>query len=371
MDADIQDSVVLITSSDPNNRQFGTGFAIYHHGQFTYLLTCSHVVRDVGGNNQVQVGNYQAEVIACALEGGTGDLAVLRVEGLLNIPLLKLEISGKSGNPFIAVGFQSFDKNFLLRPIRGKLGEQTNLVIRGSTDRINTWDLKIIDEYHLQPGYSGSPVLEERNNSVLGIVSHQIGQGKRGVALSIETLPKIWQEMPEGLLEPNEDEQKLSSSQISELLNACSAGLITLESFYDFIKNYPKILLTEDPQTAKAIENILTHAHFFPEIIDEYYFTPSSFNNFLNCAQSLFSDYQSIGTPNVSVFELQDFEQTIEVFRKVVTLIEGLSSPPFSTTFVTSCYDSLYAITQWSNQGKLGREILEEKSFQDSFVCKS
>jgi hypothetical protein len=49
----VSDSVVLITSADVKNSRFGTGFIFRHQEDWTYLITCAHVVQDVGGNEQV------------------------------------------------------------------------------------------------------------------------------------------------------------------------------------------------------------------------------------------------------------------------------------------------------------------------------
>ncbi|MFQ5612695.1 MAG: trypsin-like peptidase domain-containing protein [Anaerolineae bacterium] len=201
MNLDVAQSVALITSKDPDIHRFGTGFVVHRQGQVVYLLTCAHVVNDVGGPQQVKVGDDPATVIACGGEDAPDDLAVLQVEGRSEIPSLPLGVSGETDRPFVAVGFQLFGKSYLLRPIRGRLGEHVGLESRGGTERIPAWDLKIEDDYHLQPGYSGSPVVDETTGTVLGMVSHRQGEGRRGLALSIEAVSKVWPDMPPGLVE--------------------------------------------------------------------------------------------------------------------------------------------------------------------------
>jgi tetratricopeptide (TPR) repeat protein len=220
----LQDSVVLITSGDVENRRFGTGFVIYKDNttNTTYLLTCAHVVRDVGGAHQVVVKDYPAKVIACGSEEGPDDLAILQIEKLLNVPSLKLHSSGQKGDLFITIGFQSFDKQFLVRTIRGNLGEQVGLEIRGRKNRVRAWDLRILDDHNLQPGYSGSPVIDETSSSVLGVVSHRQGEGEKGIAISVEVLRKIWEEMPPRLrfLDENANQEALSRVAQDVLDNA-------------------------------------------------------------------------------------------------------------------------------------------------------
>jgi S1-C subfamily serine protease len=202
MSAEVWDAIVLITSRDADrSRNFGTGFAIAKDGKFVYLLTCAHVIRDVGGREQVVANGIPARVVAVGDEIGF-DLAVLRVEGLWDKPYLKLCASGKTEKPLIIAGFYQFDPKTppALRTIRGSLGDQIQSSSRDSSDRANAWDLKIEGDYYLQPGYSGSPVIDKENGGVMGVVTHQIGKGEKGLAISIEALVKIWQEMPVGLV---------------------------------------------------------------------------------------------------------------------------------------------------------------------------
>jgi Trypsin-like peptidase domain len=192
---DSSDAIVLITSRDRNRRDFGTGFVIDREGDNTYVLTCAHVVRDVGGKEQVVAGGIPAIAIASGEEIGF-DLALLQVQGLENQPCLGLRLHAETNQKFKVAGFYQFDPKSppALRMIRGTLGEAIQLASRDGSDRINGWDLKIEGDYYLQPGYSGSPVIDITNGCVLGIVTHQIGKGEKGLAISIEALAKIWLE---------------------------------------------------------------------------------------------------------------------------------------------------------------------------------
>jgi hypothetical protein len=182
-------SVVLITSKESNNSHFGTGFVIRKVSGTAYILTCSHVVRDVGGKEKVIIEKLDAEVFVSG-EGYGIDLAVLRVDGLVN----KLEInenrSDERENRFITAGFQRYGGGYLIRSLEGTLsvaGYQSSI----NSSNIRGWDLRIQSDYSLQPGFSGSPVIEEVSGRVLGIVSHREGE-RRGFAISIRELDKIW-----------------------------------------------------------------------------------------------------------------------------------------------------------------------------------
>ncbi|NEO74423.1 trypsin-like peptidase domain-containing protein [Moorena sp. SIO3H5] len=198
MSLNFSDSVILITSSDSSrNRNFGTGFVIHRDTNHTYLLTCAHVVNDVGGAETIRANGLPATVIASGDDKGF-DLAVLTVEGLWDKPLLNLCASGQKDKPFIIYGFYEFAQkdNPALRKIQGQLGNQIQLASKNGSDRIKAWDLIIKDKYYLQPGYSGSPVIDQETNSVLGVVSYRIGKGEEGLAISIEALKQIWEDIP-------------------------------------------------------------------------------------------------------------------------------------------------------------------------------
>ncbi len=148
---ELSNSVFLITSKQ-DNRSFGTGFIIYQNTH-TYLLTCAHVVRDVGGESHVIVDSYPAEVVAMGCHDGPNDLAVLKVKDIPRRPPLNLKPSGKTGCPFLLQGFQSLNINkkpYLTRPIKGCLGEKVELADRGQSIRVKAWDLIIDSDYKLQ-----------------------------------------------------------------------------------------------------------------------------------------------------------------------------------------------------------------------------
>ncbi|AOX01153.1 hypothetical protein BJP34_18415 [Moorena producens PAL-8-15-08-1] len=188
---ELQESVVLITSCDPKITGFGTGFVIRQVSGTAFLLTCAHVVKEVGGPENVKADGIPGTVIASGEDHGL-DLAVLRVDGLWNKPELhRQEGFGEKGNSFLTAGFQLFAKDHLIRPLHGTLGEQVGWS-KQSGERIQSWDLHIVDDYGLQRGYSGSPVVDEASGELLGVVSHRQGDGKTGLAISIGALDGIW-----------------------------------------------------------------------------------------------------------------------------------------------------------------------------------
>ncbi len=235
MSSSFQDSVILITSRDPDLQQkrvFGTAFIIHLTNEATYLLTCAHVVRDVGGAEKVLANGITAKVVASGESEGF-DLAVLRVEELWNLPVLPLSPLCDEGKSFEIAGFYPFDPKgtLLLRRIQGYIGKQSFIPSTDGSDRIKAWDLRIEDEHILQAGYSGSPVVERASGAVLAIVSHQVSKGEKGLAIAIEGIKKIWAEMPFDLFQAN-------MSQIPKLASHTEL----LEVFISYSKKDKKLL---------------------------------------------------------------------------------------------------------------------------------
>lgn len=205
MNEKFSESVFLITSSDSEldaKKKFGTGFVIHQHEQTTYFLTCAHVVEAVGGLEKVKVSGHRAKVIEPLGEKLGCDLAVLAVEGeLTHIAPFKLGVIADKGNLFEAAGFYQDGTNTRkLAEISGKLGG-TQIIEDKEGNRTPAWDLEISDdsEHELKAGYSGSPAVDKTSGYVFGVVAQLISQGK-GLAISIEALKKVWQEMPESLI---------------------------------------------------------------------------------------------------------------------------------------------------------------------------
>lgn len=106
---ELQDPVVLITSRDPENQNFGTGFVMYRRHDSLYVLTCAHVVEFVGGASQVQIQDVPAELVESGAAQGPDDLAVLRVAGILREAApLTLDDAADVGQRVLIKGFYKF-----------------------------------------------------------------------------------------------------------------------------------------------------------------------------------------------------------------------------------------------------------------------
>lgn len=203
MDADFAQSIVLITSQDLDNRNFGTGFVVHRHEQETVIVTCAHVINKVGGCEQVSIYGHTAKQIASG-EAHNIDVAIVSVPGLSDRSPLSLCITGTTGDAFTTAGFQFFDQGFLLRPLEGTLGAEVGLEFRDQNIRIPAWDLHINEgNFDLQHGYSGSPVINPESACVLGVASHKL-RDKKGLAISVKAIQHIWQDAPSGVFEKRE-----------------------------------------------------------------------------------------------------------------------------------------------------------------------
>jgi hypothetical protein len=199
MNQDITDSIVVITSSNSGIKSIGTGFIIHQDEQITYVLTCDHVVLEVTdrGKAQVEVDSHPVEEV---INGGYRcDLAVLKVKDkLAQLPALKLGTVGQKGREFIISGYFDSAGTPRLEDVNGKLGATG--ITNKDGDRAPTWNLEISEDsnHKLQRGYSGSPVIDKDSGYVLGVVFQD--REAVGLAISIEALKKVWQEMPDNLI---------------------------------------------------------------------------------------------------------------------------------------------------------------------------
>ena len=187
---ELQRSVVLVTDGESNSKRFGTGFVIRQVCGYTYVLTCAHVINSFANPEKIEADGMRAKLLVSGEDNGL-DLAVLKVSGLISKSELKLKAVGKSEHEFLTAGFQLFDNTHLIRPIEGVLGESVGLQSTRLRERIQAWDLHLTDDF-LQPGHSGSPIVDQSTGNVLGVVSYRQGEGKRGIAISIEAVKNIW-----------------------------------------------------------------------------------------------------------------------------------------------------------------------------------
>ena len=196
-------AVVTSTSSTSHEKnQFGSAFLIGRDEKSTYWLTCAHVIDDVGGDEPARVNGHSVELIAPEKEQLTllrngCDLAIVKVEGLLDEKPFELSEAAIEGRKFFIVGYSQEDTSKVRRRISGCLGEPA--VITLGTDNTSAWHLEIDSnpKYTLQAGYSGSPVIDQETGYVIGVVTQVEWEGKKqGLAIAIESLRKVAGDLP-------------------------------------------------------------------------------------------------------------------------------------------------------------------------------
>ncbi|MEO0885220.1 MAG: trypsin-like peptidase domain-containing protein [Cyanobacteria bacterium J06648_10] len=188
-------SVVLITSDADKNDRFGTGFVIRRTGVFTYVITCDHVIQEVG-TDSICINGLPGILVVTGEHLGL-DLAVVKVEGLTDDtdPVFQVSTVDFVSTDFITEGFQIFDsrtKTHMKRVLQGSFAEPFEVTAQAPNHPIRALELRFQDGDNVQPGYSGSPILDGHTEKVIGVMSHRLREGV-GAAISIEELNRIWQ----------------------------------------------------------------------------------------------------------------------------------------------------------------------------------
>ncbi len=162
MTTEFENSVFLISGQSPGKQPFGTGFIVSRDNNFSYVVTCRHVLDKIFDSNdidlkKIDIGGKSPETDFLFIGDGPEDLAVLKVKDLKNtVPFNLCPCSAKEELLVKIIGCHQLDSVHQIKPIHGKLGEAEERVKSGSEKRIKTWILKI-DE--IREGYSGSPVI--------------------------------------------------------------------------------------------------------------------------------------------------------------------------------------------------------------------
>jgi S1-C subfamily serine protease len=239
------EACILITSSNPDNRRFGTGFIVCHLEQKSYIITCAHVISDIGGIDAIEAEGQPARIVAIGTDDGL-DLAVIETDEIVGKPIVTLGLCGSAGSPFFTAGFRAFGRHFSIAPLYGKIATPVSLESINYPDRIKAWNLVIERDERLHDGYSGSPVIDGETGFCLGVVSYKQGDGQAGLAVSIDELAKIWQEMPSGLLGKSFEHQTYQDRLFSRATQSYITGdLAEALYFYQRIQSveptYPRL----------------------------------------------------------------------------------------------------------------------------------
>jgi toxoflavin biosynthesis protein ToxD len=187
-------SVVSVQSTDPANSAFGTAYVAKHEDDTSFLVTCAHVVQDVGGADQVQAGRQPARVVVSGSPDGADDVAVLATDRLA-APALPLGFDAERGRPVSVIGFrpiQLASRLYAVEPVDATLGTPMELV--GQQGRFAAWQLRFVDS-GIDRGYSGSPIVDAATREVVAMAVYRENE-QRAIAITTDVLRTIW---PDGL----------------------------------------------------------------------------------------------------------------------------------------------------------------------------
>lgn len=208
MDSSISNSVVTITSDDSGNSGFGTGFAIHQEAGKVFIMTCLHVVNNLGGAEKIKIGTRSVRVIASGKELGL-DLAILALSDSSELTPLKIYEFAQSGDEIVIFGSKKILKNpsvFSREPIKGMLGDSITFQTDGKPFSFQGWLLRVEDGFYLDSGYSGSPIINQKSGYVTAIASHAQGDGQVGRAISTNSLKYLWKKIvSKGIIKSKND----------------------------------------------------------------------------------------------------------------------------------------------------------------------
>lgn len=177
----MQNSVLRISNQSENT--LGTGFVIKTNDSGSYIATCGHVIKNCG--ESILVDGLKPRIISNTYSEGL-DLAILFVEGLNR---KAFEISLKKPKLVKVIGYS--------RLLDDCKKETINNIITKHDIEITTQESKIIRSIKLYPnesiceGYSGSPVICEESNGVVGIINLQVGEDEN-YAISSSHLQELF-----------------------------------------------------------------------------------------------------------------------------------------------------------------------------------
>lgn len=236
---DLQKAVIVITGSRAEN--FGTGFVIHKTEVATYIVTCTHVIDDVGGPDELKADQLPASVVDSDLETGF-DLAVIKIDRPLDTPVFLMGDKTSQNQAVTIIGCHLIGKQRVIQPIDGHLIKQGEVESTKLKSRSTCWHLQINSGYPLQPGYSGAPMIDPTTGRVLGIVNLRKGTGGSGLAISAEAIARIWSEMPPQLLPPPEPKRDvLGMPEAGPLMN-CYDELSTFRQMAQLPNNAIRLI---------------------------------------------------------------------------------------------------------------------------------
>jgi len=262
------DTVVLLSG---NNGNFGSGFIIAENEQLSYVVSCAHVVEDIGEG--LRVDGLPAEIEKIGSADGL-DLAILKV-AKLNRPCLNRFALGITKTDIATLGYSSFEKGQAKRELDGKLGKTIQLTVENQRHELAAFDVSIQDDdfSKLAGGYSGSPLCNQAG-AVIGVVSHR-RNGEQGHAFCISNLKILYAEIEQ--LAPGL-KNWAEKSRLANIIDGLQARQNEISVIYEALFKH-----------LKQIENDIGKSNNddFLSICENFLKNTIPTNIFITCCQSL------------------------------------------------------------------------------------
>jgi len=198
------EAIVLVNSSVATNQSFGTGFVIASSQTTTHILTCDHVVTQMGDPSTLQAAGCPATLVASAPPGL--DLAILAIDTPGGQPMTPLALATKVGEnrsgdhtakrEHMVCGFQPLyrmmDRTKVIRESMSvSLTRPVQFQVLRTGRSHEGWFMTVAsDGQTIREGMSGSPVLwkegKKNGNVVVAIVTDaRVGESPDGWSLSL------------------------------------------------------------------------------------------------------------------------------------------------------------------------------------------
>ncbi len=167
-------SILHITDKD--KRLLGTSFVVDVIDNKFIVATCGHVINN---KDEIFVDNFPAKVINNKYDSGI-DIAILEVENLNKEPLT---LAIHESEDLKVIGYTNLSTKIKKEPI-DKIKPKYNTTLDGLDV------IKIYTDEPINEGYSGSPVICKKTNTIIAIVMLKEGQDKN-YALSSKYLIEL------------------------------------------------------------------------------------------------------------------------------------------------------------------------------------
>lgn len=188
----MKQSTFLIKST--KNKSFGTSFVVHTYNNYTYLITCTHVVEECS-EDSLEVDGKKA-ILLYKGSSNNIDLAVIYVEGLEAVSVLNLCFSPIKENTLFQIkGFKPHKReSFKFEILNGYI--QKISALYSENKNIKTYELSLHKNSKIEKGYSGSAIQLQGTNTVIAVATDRHQDGKSAYAIPIIYLQNIWEDLP-------------------------------------------------------------------------------------------------------------------------------------------------------------------------------